>query len=164
MGGAEPAHCRHTAWAPSHSVDEYLNDARSGRVEAVSDPWSLFLLRPMNWDEFQNSLSSPKIQNSARDVNPTETFPSPSFRTRHLRIQSSPFDDNLIYPRSNPPSHITTDPDLILQSVVSALRDLEAQIAGLRGKWWGGEVWAVRIYSGRFGVEWRRTMGRVGKE
>jgi hypothetical protein len=61
---------------------------------------------------------------------------------------------------SNPP----TVPDLILQSVVSALRDLEAQIAGLRGKWWGGEVWAVRIYSGRFGVEWRRTMGRVGEE
>jgi len=55
-------------------------------------------------------------------------------------------------------------PDLILQSVVSALRDLEAQIAGLSGKWRGGEVWAVRIYSGRFGVEWRRTMRRVGEE
>ena len=58
--GAEPAHCRPTAWALSHSVDGYLNDARSWR----SDPWSLFLLRPINWDKFQNSSSSHKIQNS----------------------------------------------------------------------------------------------------
>lgn len=47
--------------------------------------------------------------------------------------------------------------ETILQNTASALRDLAARIAGLRGKGWDGEVWAVRINSGKFGVEWRRT-------
>ena len=41
------------------------------------------------------------------------------------------------------------------------MADLETQIAGLRSrtgeKQKVGEVWAVRINSGRFGVEWDRT-------
>lgn len=47
--------------------------------------------------------------------------------------------------------------DTILRNTASALRDLEAEIASLRGQGWEGEVWAVRINSGRFGVEWGRT-------
>ncbi len=47
--------------------------------------------------------------------------------------------------------------ETILQNTASALRDLAVRITGLRGKGWDGEVWAVRINSGKFGVEWRRT-------
>jgi len=67
----------------------------------------------------------------------------------------SPFDDNLIYLRSNPPPFVTTAANPILQSVASALRDLEAQITRLRTEWWGGEAWAVRICSESFEVGWR---------
>ena len=49
-------------------------------------------------------------------------------------------------------------PDVILRNTASALQDLETHISLLkREKDWQGQVWAVRINSGRFGVAWQRT-------
>ena len=51
-----------------------------------------------------------------------------------------------------------SSPEIILRNTASALRDLEAQVSSLkREKGWKGEIWAVRINSGRFGVVWSRT-------
>ena len=49
-------------------------------------------------------------------------------------------------------------PDAILINTTFALRDLESQITVLKGeKGWQGEVWAVRINSGKFGVPWEKS-------
>ncbi|MCJ1230561.1 ADP-ribose 1''-phosphate phosphatase [Toensbergia leucococca] len=75
----------------------------------------------------------------------------PTSSTHHIACLYT----SLSYGRSRSP------PETILQNTQAAMADLETQIAGLRSrtgeKQKVGEVWAVRINSGRFGVEWDRT-------
>ena len=51
-----------------------------------------------------------------------------------------------------------SSPDVILDNTKKAMADLHQKVTFLRNAGQNlGEIWAVRINSGRFGVEWERT-------